>query len=295
MKSTKYIVLAIGMLLLSKAYGQLNPMGSMYYQNQYLANPAMVGVEQGWELNGSYKAQWTAINGAPSMQGVTATYGAENNKVGIGLNFYNESAGVIRRTSIKGTYAYHVALNNKSSFIDFGLSAGVMDEWIDYNEVIGDLGDVSLYNFNQRKLYFDGDFGAAFRTSHLTVQGSLPNLKRLFDRDLQRAVADRFLYMGSVSYKIYNNQGAVSVIEPKLMYRGVENYKDIFDLGTQVEFWGNKLIMNGMYHSTNSVTIGAGTVYKNQLSILCQYTTNTSDLQSYSNGEFEIGLKYNFR
>ncbi|MCZ4243525.1 PorP/SprF family type IX secretion system membrane protein [Pedobacter punctiformis] len=295
MKKTKYIMIAIGILLMSKTYGQLNPMGSMYYQNQYLANPAMAGVEQGWELNGSYKAQWTAINGAPSMQAVTAAYGAPNKNVGIGINFYNESAGVIRRTSIKGTYAYHIALNNKTSFIDFGLSAGVMDEWVDFNRVVGDLGDQSLYNFNQRKLYFDGDFGVAFRTQQLTVQGSLPNLKRLFDRDLQRNVADRFLYLGAVSYKIYNESGAVSVIEPKFMYRGVENYKDIIDLGAQVQFWGDKLIMNGMYHSTNSVTIGAGTVYKNQLSILCQYTTNTSDLQTYSNGEFEIGLKYNFR
>jgi type IX secretion system PorP/SprF family membrane protein len=295
MKKAKYIAMAIVMLLMSKAHGQLNPMGSMYYQNQYLANPAMAGLEQGWELNGSYKVQWTSIDGAPAMQSITAAYGTPNKKVGVGINFYHESAGVIRRTSAKGTYSYHVALNGSNNFLDFGLSAGIMDEWIDYRKAIGDIGDQSLYNFNQRKVYFDGDFGIAFRTQELTLQGSLPNLKRLFDRDLQRAVADRFLYMGAISYKIYNENAVVSVIEPKVIYRGVEKFKDILDVGAQLQFSEGRLIMSGMYHSTNSVTIGAGTVYKKQLSILCQYTTNTSDLQSYSNGEFEVGLKYNFR
>jgi len=53
--------------------------------------------------------------------------------------------------------------------------------------------------------------------------------------------------------------------------------------------------LSSIYHTTNSVTIGAGTTYQNQFSIQLFYTTNTSDLQNYTNGEFEIGLKYHFK
>jgi len=293
----KYIIaIVIALITTSNAFSQLNPMGSMYYLNPYLANPAFAGIEQGWELNGSYKAQWTAIDGAPSMQSVSATYGTPNKKVGLGLSFYNESASVIRRTSFKGSYAYHLPLNNQTSFIDFGLSVGIMDEWIDFAKVRGDLSDQSLYNFNERKIYFDGDFGITFRNKNLTIQGALPNLKRLLDKDIRRNVTDRSLYMASIGYKFINNNGsALASVEPRVAYRGVENYKDILDVGINTQFFGNNLLLSGIYHSTNSVTFGAGTTYKNKLSILCQYTTNTKDLQTYSNGEFEIALKYNFK
>ncbi|WP_443937124.1 PorP/SprF family type IX secretion system membrane protein [Pedobacter sp. MW01-1-1] len=284
------------MLCLSAtAYSQLNPMGSIYYQNQYLANPAMAGIEKGFELNAGYKAQWTAIEGAPTMQSVTGTYGSNSGKVGLGLAFYNENAGVIQRTSFKGTYAYHLPLNNDDSFLDFGLSAGFMNEWIDFGKVSGNQSDLSLANFNQRKAYFDGDFGFAFRNRRLNIQGSLPNLKSLFDRDFSRNVVDRSLYFAAVGYKFFNPSGVLSLVEPKVAYRGVQNYKDIVDVGVNAQFWGNKLFLNTIYHSTNSVSVGVGTTYQNRLNILAMYTSNTSDLQNYSNGEFEVSLKYNFR
>ncbi|QPH37831.1 PorP/SprF family type IX secretion system membrane protein [Pedobacter endophyticus] len=277
------------------AYGQLNPMGTMYYQNQYLSNPAMAGLEQGWEANAAYKAQWTAVEGAPSIQAVTATFGAANRKVGAGMALYNEQAGVIQRTNVKGTYAYHLPLNNGSAYLDFGLSAGIMNEWIDFGKVRGDDGDMSLTNFNQRKMYFDGDFGLAFRNEHLNIQAALPNMKRFFNRDLSRTIVDRSTYFASASYKFISPNRVMNVIEPKVTYRGIDNYRDIFDLGLNTQFWGDKLLLSGIYHSTASVTFGAGTTYQNKFSILLLYTTNASDLQNYANGEFEIGLRYNFR
>jgi len=287
-------IMFLGMIGLAlQAQAQLNPLGTQYFHNQYLANPAMAGLEQGYEVAAAIKGQWTAIDGAPLMQGVTLTHGSENNKVGIGLYFYNETAGVIGRTSVKGTYAYHLPLNNDNNVIDFGLSAGYMDERINFNKVKGDITDISLTNFNERKLYFDADFGMAYRTKRLTVQAALPNLKRLFDRDIIRAVVDRSIYMAALSYKFSFDDGSTG-LEPKLVYRGVQNYKDIIDVGTNITFNDGRLILNGIYHSTNSVTIGLGTLYKSKLGIMCQYTTNTSDLQNYSNGEAEIGVKYRF-
>ena len=155
----KIIIITLLLSIGKFGYSQLNPMGSVYYHNQYAANPAMAGLVEGWELNAAVKAQWTVIE-----------------------------AGVVQRTSAKGTYAYHLPLNNKSTFIDFGLSAGIMDENINMSKVLGDLTDVQLGNFNDRKTYLDVDFGIAFRTAHLTIQGALPNLKRVFGKDVVRNV-----------------------------------------------------------------------------------------------------------
>lgn len=296
MKILKYIISAVCILLIGdKAMAQLNPMGSAYYQNQYLMNPAMAGIEKGWELNGAYKAQWTSIDGAPNMQALTATYGSEGKKAGFGMFLLNDKAGFVKTLNIKGTFAYHLALNNEKTKIDFGLSAGVMDEFIDRSEVIGDLTDVAIGNFNERKLYLDADFGVALRTENLTLQASLPNMKRFLKRDVERNLVDRSLYMAALSYKFLNQEAKLTSIEPKVAYRSIENYKDIIDAGVNFQFNGDKLMLSGIYHSTNSVTFGAGTTYMKKLAIMAQYTTNTSDLQRYSNGEFELAVKYNFR
>ncbi|UKB78616.1 PorP/SprF family type IX secretion system membrane protein [Chryseobacterium sp. MEBOG07] len=292
MKTIQYILITIILLVMSKAYGQLNPMGSIYFQNEYLANPAMAGIGHGWEVNGAYKVQWTAIDGAPSMQTLTATYGLPGKRIGFGLNFYRENAGVIRRTSVKGTYAYHIPLNDNHCFLDFGITSSIMNEWIDFNKVVGDPDDQNLHLFNVRPLYIEGDFGMSYRSEFLTVQGSLSNVKQLFNKDLKRNGIDRSLYMGAVSYKFFT-EGLT--IEPKVMYRGVENYKGILDVGAQVGCYKDKLTMNALYHSTNAATFGVGTFYQNQLRILCFYTTDTSDLGKYGNGEFEIALQYHFK
>nr|WP_233166851.1 PorP/SprF family type IX secretion system membrane protein [Pedobacter sp. ASV2] len=277
------------------AYGQLNPMGSTYFQNQYLINPALAGIENGWSIGGAYKAQWTEIEGAPSMQSITGEYGDIDKRIGLGMNLYSESAGVIKRTSVKATFAYHLYLNQlMTNFIDFGLSAGAIDEWIDHNSVKGDLDDKSLSNFNKRKTYFDGDFGIAFRNKALTIQGSLPNLKRFFNFDLERTIADRARFLTAISYKIKFGGDNLTEIEPKVVYRGVQNHTDIIDVGANFSFFQERMTLSGIYHSTNSITFGGGTLYKKSLSILVQYTNNTSELRNYSNGEFEIAIKYKF-
>ncbi|RZK60681.1 MAG: type IX secretion system membrane protein PorP/SprF [Pedobacter sp.] len=291
----KILIITLMLLSSSAAYCQLNPMGSIYYQNLYLSNPAMAGIEKGWELNAGYKSQWSAIDGAPNTQALTAAYGSENSKTGFGLLLFNDKAGVVRATSVKATYSYHLPLNTEGNNIDFGISAGILDEWVNYGDVIGDLSDVSISNFNDRKLYLDADFGMAYRRKGLTLQGTLPNLKRFFDRDIKRNVVDRSLFIASVSYKFKNGETGLTSIEPKIGFRGVENYKNIVDAGVNFIFNDDKLMLSGVFHSTGSVTFGAGTTYKKQFAILCQYTTNTTDLQTYSNGEAEIAIKYNFR
>ncbi|MFD0941018.1 PorP/SprF family type IX secretion system membrane protein [Pedobacter boryungensis] len=294
-KYLKAALLGFLALPINKVNAQLNPMASSYYQNQYLSNPSLAGIAEKFEVSAAVKAQWTSVDGAPIMQALTATYGSPSKKLGVGLYLYNESAGLLRRTNIKATYAYHLKLNMEDQFIDFGASIGGVNEWIDLNKIQGDASEQIIQDFNARKMKFESDFGMAFRSKSLTVQIAIPNLISAFDKSEIKDVVDRSLYMTSIGYKFFTKPGTLTSFEPMLTYRGVANYKDLFDVGMNVQMFENKLQFNSIYHNTNSVTVGIGTVYKKQLSVLCQYTTNTSDLQTYSNGEFEIGLKYNIK
>ena len=290
----KLNLLIFFLLMQSLSYAQLNSLGSMYFQNRYLANPAMAGTIPGFELNGGYKAQWTKIDDAPVLSAVTATYGLPSERVGLGLIFYSDKAGAIQQVQTKITYAYHIPLNASESYLDFGLSAGLMDQSIDFDRINADFEDQVLYAFNKQRAYFDGDLGVALRKDQLTVEGVIPNLRRFLKRDDLRRLSERNTFLASVSYKFLSNGQSVSGIEPRLVYRGLENFGDILDLALNLGFASDKLTVNSVYHSTGNFTFGIGATYANSLSILAQYTTNTSALRRYTNGEFEVGLRYRF-
>lgn len=275
------------------AMAQLNPMGMQYYSNQYLGNPAMAGIDKGIAVNLGFRQQWAQVPGAPSTQAITATYGAE--RVGLGLNMYNDAAGLLKRTRVTATYAYHLPLNDEQQ-LHFGVSLGVMYERIENEQIDGDPTDGSLDRFSQRENYLDGDFGIAYTVGGLTLQGAIPNLQQFIRKNEVIKSVDRSVFLAAISYRWKfggsSDDGNVS-LEPKATFRGIKGYKNILDVGFNLGIVDDKVNLMGMYHSSKSATFGLGTVYKS-FAIMGLYTTETAALSSYVNGDFEIALAYKF-
>lgn len=268
------------------AAAQIRPMGSQYYENQYLSNPAFAGMTEGLNVNMSYRNQWRAIPGSPVTMAVTGDYRHE--KVGLGLSVYNDNAGLIGRTRVMGTYAYHLALNGEGRSLHFGVSLGMMKEKLDNNNIIATPDDVSAQNFNQRKAFVDGDFGIAFTNQRFTLQGALPNLKKFMQKDDQNTV-DGSTYFVAASYKIGTSLDVVS-IEPKISFRGAKDIDNIWDLGTNVKLENNIISFLGMYHSDKSSTFGVGVNYDRYF-IQGFYTSQLAGERQRTGGDFEINIK----
>lgn len=271
---------------------QLNPFSAMYYQNQYLINPAMAGLDESLNLNLAFRQQWSPVPGSPKTQFISADYNAGKN-VGLGLNVSNDQTGLIRQTRAVATYAYHVPLSGNNQKLNFGLSAGINSQRINYNDVQGDQGDVQVDRYNnQNKSFLDGDFGVSYTSNNLIVQGALPNLNYLFNRGNAILGADRSVFLTSVSYKFaLENLLDVSVVEPKLVFRRVDGYKDILDAGLNFSLKNDMLHFYTMYHSSQSESFGFGANINKNVQLMLFYTTETSPLKTYTNGEFEVGLK----
>lgn len=286
-KHTAFLLL-LTTLLINKANAQLNPLSAQYFLNQYQINPAYAGLTDGLNLNLNYRKQWSNIPGSPNTQSITADY--KLNKVGLGINVYNEKAGSLQRTKAMATYAYHLPLSGDNQQLNFGASVGIMNERVDYSNVNGDMTDPSIAQFNNKGSLFDGDFGAAYTSNTLNVEGVIPNIRSFIKQEDDNDV-DRSLFYAAVSYKINTGTGANAIeIEPKVAYRGVKGYDNIWDAGANFNFT-NKVFLMGMYHSSKSASFGAGMNYKSSLAIMGFYTTETSALQGSANGTFEISLK----
>jgi type IX secretion system PorP/SprF family membrane protein len=291
--------LAIGLLLMGvlgltpNTYAQINPLGQSYFQNQYLANPAMAGLAKGVQVNLAYRQQWTGMPEAPMGQSFTGQYGA--GKLGFGVNLFNDKASILSKTRAMATVAYHLPLGANGQQLSVGVSGGMMDQSISSDNP-EDMSDVSVAKFNDRGMYFDGDLGLAFTGKGLNIQASLPNVRGLRQEYVTDNLVNQPTFFSSISYKTKINlsEGVNPLgIEPKLVYRGVEGFKSLVDVGANWTVLQEKLSVLTMYHSTQNVTLGLGVVYKG-LGLNALHTTKSYDIRGLGQSYFEIGLQYSF-
>lgn len=288
------IIHKIGLLIAftaaaNSSKAQLNPLSAQYYTNQYAINPAFAGFSEGIRINGSYRKLWDNVPGAPLTQNLTADYGF--NRVGIGLTVNNESAGLQRATRVLASYAYHLKLNQTGDGLHFGLSMGILSQRLEDTDIYGNPSDPLVGQYNNRKTYLDGDFGVAYTTNRLTVQASIPNLKSFLKKETIK-LADVGTFYSAVSYKFQLSKGAEGIdAEPKVAYRGVKGFDNIWDAGVQVGIANQQVFAMAMYHSSESATFGLGMDFKHKYMISGSYSTQTSALSAYTNGSFEINLR----
>jgi type IX secretion system PorP/SprF family membrane protein len=268
-------------------YAQLNPIGALYFQNQYLGNPAMAG-RKGFDVYMGYRKELSGIPGGPSSQILTGEYAFTRN-AGIGLNVSNETSGLFKSLRSVASYAYHMPLNENNTKLSFGFSLGFLNERLSIEDLNGDPNDIIVANYNQSETHLDGDFGLAYTSNKLSVQAALPNIKGIFQRDLVNQRINHPTFFSAVSYKIDSENSYGISLEPKVVYRGIKGLNNILDIGANVSYV-NKVNLFGMYHSIRSASFGLGMNYQS-FNIVSIYSTSTSSLAGYSSGNFEISLK----
>lgn len=285
-KKKSALIVLFSFVFMLQANAQIKPLAAAFYQNQYLINPAMAGLEGATSFDLSYRKQLNSVPGALTEQALTGTYAFD--KAAIGLNVSNEKAGLLRRTRVLGSYAYHLKLNERDK-LHFGLSVGVLNERVDESSIKGDATDVNIGRFNERGAVIDGDFGVAYTGRGITVQGAILNLNNFMDRD-KRNQMNYSTFFTALSYKFNMGKeyGGVG-LEPKLCYRGIKEADGIVDGGLNVTFAQDRFNVFGLYHSSENATFGFGIKYKT-LSFSGVYSSVPHAFSGYTNGDFELGL-----
>jgi type IX secretion system PorP/SprF family membrane protein len=152
MKKAALIGFTLMSWLLSQA--QQRPHYTQYILNNYVLNPALSGIENYTDLKLSARDQWVGINGAPQTFYLTVhaplgkkdykttatsygmpgenprgnayweSYTASEPHHGVGLSIISDRTGNFNRTTVSGSYAYHLGLNATTN-IALGVSPGI--------------------------------------------------------------------------------------------------------------------------------------------------------------------------
>ncbi len=285
---TTLITFTVSLAFISNAKAQMTPMKAQYFQNPYLVNPAMAGLE-GNTIFASYANQWNKLEGSPVMVALSAS-GRVTEKAAVGFNLISDKAGLLRRTQALGTFAYKVELDEVNS-VRFGVSFSWAQDKLDQSLATNNgTGDPALAQYNAKQNYLDGNFGAAFVGKKFTAQFSILNLNQ--KRQSQISAVDYATFYSSLSYQVNLDQAMGVTLKPLVAYRGIKGFDNQFDIAAE---WGIQTIrMLTMYHSSKSFSGGIGFKDLNKLSMYAIYSTEPQGLQGLSGGIYDITLGYKF-
>jgi len=284
LKRNIFIILPL-LLLGSLAFAQ-QPFINQYYHNQYLINPANVGINDGLVIGLAYRNQFNSVAGAPVNQAITASYKAGKN-VGLGLQVNNSSIGLLKSTAAVLSYAYHLPLSKSSEQLHFGVSVGGRQLRLAQSDITASNSDPVVGQFSDRPLTLESNFGIAYTNDKLNLQFSLPNLSRLLKSDI--ITTNNYSYYAAASYLFLEEQNLGFSVEPILTVQGIIDNDPLIGGGAKLNFLDDKFNLLGYYGNNKVLSFGLGFTYDEIISFQGNYNASNNQLPGFSNS-FEIGL-----
>ncbi|MEO6630232.1 MAG: type IX secretion system membrane protein PorP/SprF, partial [Mucilaginibacter sp.] len=298
---------------------QQKPQYTQYVFNNYLLNPAVVGIENYTDVKAGYRSQWTGLQGAPvtsyltinaplgsnflngdatafpatgginpSSRLYTQNYMAAEPHHGIGASIISDQAGPINQTTFNVSYAYHLGLAANLN-LAVGASAGF--NHISLNTSLITLEnplDPAISNGNNSQWKPDLSIGTWLYSSTYYVGASV---QQLIPQNLY--FSSNKAYNQSKTVPQYFVTGGVKVfltdeitLLPSFLIKVIQPTPITYDLNAKFSF-SDKFWFGGSYRHNDSFGVLAGVNVSSFINIGYSYDITTSALNTVSNGTHE--------
>jgi type IX secretion system PorP/SprF family membrane protein len=114
----------------NSAFGQIEPMFSMYRFNPQIFTPSHAGSTATNELSVISRQQWLGIEGAPKTYVFSGNFKFKEQS-GLGVNAMLDQSGPLKITTLSGDYAYHTKLSEAWT-LSGGIRVGLANLNLDY-------------------------------------------------------------------------------------------------------------------------------------------------------------------
>lgn len=274
----------------------MTPVTDQYLLNPLTINPAFAGKRGALNVSAFFRKQWVGVKGAPETMILSADAPFFDEKVGLGLTIVSDKIGVTKETQIITSYAYKMDIGKGT--LSFGLGAGLITTNTAWSDLIAlDPGD-EFYLIDSRLFVVPNfSFGTYYTYKNHSAGFSIPkffNYKFNFDKNRYS------LNIDPGQYNFLLNYGYVFKVSPKVKFfpstlltlAPGKNF--LIDINTYFNyidrFWAGISYRNGRSF--------AGLFQfqvNNQLKVAYTYDFDIGKIGKYSNGSYEIMLRYEFR
>ncbi|HEY8933714.1 MAG TPA: PorP/SprF family type IX secretion system membrane protein [Cyclobacteriaceae bacterium] len=293
MKLTKALLFLIIQNMAVVAYGQLNQQNLIYnnyFLNPYLYNPSIIAASGYTELALNYRQQWSGFAGGLK----TSTLNLQiplNYKVAVGVNLYNDQAGVLQTNTGLLSFAYQVYLGQNINIphkLSFGLSAGMTNSSVSRTNIPSGISDPAIVTSNLSNI--DGQFGLGYQFHNFKLGFSLPRLfKSQVIAEGSYKVAGLDPMRSTISTVSYKFQLSPRIsFEPIAMYRTEVNLHWFEGLGVlKIDNIG---WIGGSYRQNYGPAAFLGFNIKDKLKVGYAYEFAAGPVNGFGNGSHEVQL-----
>jgi type IX secretion system PorP/SprF family membrane protein len=291
------------------------PMYSQYIMNGFLINPSYAGNDGYTTVNLTARQQWVGFSGAPGTYAASfqtrilkTSYISKSTsvrrkmvrptkggRVGLGGYLFDDQNGIIRRTGISGSYAYHIPLGQNQ--LSFGLSANAYQYAIDLNgAVLYDSDDDYLNNYDRVVFIPDFNFGVSYSTDTYYAGFAMNSMFRgiiMLGNSSKNARTElgHFFLSGGMKFVLPNNNWS---IEPSALLKSSDMlFKSVqMDLTTRIrytdQYWAGLSWRTG-----DAIILLMGLKYDRfHFGYAFDFTLSDIRKQSFGSHEITIAVKF---
>jgi type IX secretion system PorP/SprF family membrane protein len=292
----KYILICAIMVWGNNVFAQTEPMYSQYMYNMLGVNPAYAGNREATSFNFFQRRQWVGLAGAPQTTSVSLDGAFNDNKLGWGVQAYDDKLGVERADGVNMMMATHIQVSDKGT-LSGGLSVGLMNYRIDLLNVQGRYtpSDPAFYsNFN--KWLPAVGLGIYYNTDKFYAGFSIPNVLKsrltafdVMNSGIQKVNSTHIFFTSGYVFDVNEDVK----IKPSTMIKAVGGAPIEADFNTNV--WLKNVIGLGFSYRTGDAMVAmAEAQINNNLRVGYAYDITISPLKYYNNGSHELMFRYEF-
>ncbi|MEZ4875549.1 MAG: type IX secretion system membrane protein PorP/SprF [Flavobacteriaceae bacterium] len=293
--ATVLVLIALGFCT-NRVYAQQDAQYTQYMYNPLSVNPAYAGSRDVLSIIGLYRTQWVGLDGAPK----TMNFGLHSpvgRKVGLGLNVTRDEIFISNETYVDAMFTYTLDLSDKGK-LALGLKGGghILD--INSDRAKGPFQDDVIAEIDINKFSPQVGAGAFYYTDKFYLGASIPNILQTehFDTSL---ISNNSNSSATAKERVnfYVMTGYAFDITDNLKFKPAVLSKIVAGAPLQLDLSGNFLIHDkftlGLAYRWRAALSGlAGFQISDQVMIGFAYDWETTDLQQYNDGSYEVFLRF---
>ncbi len=220
-------------------------------------NPAYVGSRGILSATAMYRRQWVGVEGAPETSTISFDMATRDNKVGLGIQAFNDQIGITKTTGFYATYAYRIRFEDKGS-LAIGLQGGISNYKANLTKV--DLIDSGDPAFAQNINAILPSFGAGvyYNSDRFYIGFSVPNLVKSYLRKDQvyytaDVIAKKYMHFFFIAGYVFD-LGENFKLKPSTLVKAVQGAP--IQLDVNANLWIKDIVAVGASYRTGDAVSG---------------------------------------
>ncbi len=281
--------------LCKKSFAQQDPQYTMHMYNTQVVNPAYIGSQEAINFGLLTRTQWVGFEGAPQTGSFTFNSPiGRRNKTALGLSVVSDVIGPSSEQGLTVDYGY-TFYNNDGSKITLGLKGGISNLKVDYSLL--NLANPNDDRFSENTSLLSPQIGAGiyFNNDRFYAGLSIPNFLKTKHYNVDGNVyasseaRERMHYFLIAGY-VFDLSDSIK-LKPAGMIKIVSGSPIQMDVSANI-FFNEKITFGAAYRLDAAVSALAGFALSDKAFIGFAYDYQTTDIQKYSSGSFEVILRF---